>query len=110
MSSPIGWTIQVALNKSRRRWKRSRRGHALESLGAATTPEPFAEVDLDLIAAIERLPRRQRDALVLRYVEGLTQGEVARELGIAPGTAAATIHHAKRNLAKEMKAIGRNDY
>ena len=38
------------------------------------------------MGGLARLPRRQRTVLVLRYYEDLTEAEIARVLGIAPGT------------------------
>ncbi len=111
MASPTGWTIRVAVNRSRRRWNRNRRRADLEELTATQESSALPiEVDVELLAAIDRLPRRQREAIVLRYVEDLTQREVASKLGIAPGTAAATIHSARRNLSTMMKAAGRDGH
>src|SRR5206468_4728511 len=38
-----------------------------------------------VLAAIEALPRRQREAVVLRYYEDLPVAEIALVLGISPG-------------------------
>ena len=45
--------------------------------------------------ALRRLPRRQREVIVLRYFVGLPDGEVAGALGIAEGTVRT---HARRGL------------
>ena len=42
------------------------------------------------------LPAKQRTALVLRYWGGLSEAEIAREMGCAPGTVKT---HAARGLA-----------
>lgn len=50
----------------------------------ATTPEDAllaAEARVALIAAVERLPEMQREAIVLRYAAGLTAREIAEVLG-----------------------------
>ena len=60
-------------------------------------------VDLDLWTALDALSFRQRKAIVLRYVEDLSQAEVAYELGIAPGTAAATLSQARGVLKAELQ-------
>ncbi|WP_326954181.1 SigE family RNA polymerase sigma factor [Amycolatopsis sp. NBC_01286] len=53
-------------------------------------PPPAAGFDvetaLDLRAAIDRLPPRQRATLVLRYYCDLPVGDVAKTLGCSPGT------------------------
>lgn len=40
----------------------------------------------EVLAAVRTLPRRQREVLVLRYWMGLSEREIADELGIALGT------------------------
>ena len=47
---------------------------------------------------LARLPRRQRAALVLRYYEGLPDGEIAEVLGCAVGTVRAHISRALATL------------
>jgi RNA polymerase sigma factor (sigma-70 family) len=39
----------------------------------------------DLHRALEALPRRQREVVVLRYFGDLSEKEIASELGLAPG-------------------------
>ena len=48
--------------------------------------------------AIATLPAGQREVLVLRYLEGLGEREVAEAAGIPPGTVKSRLHHALRNL------------
>lgn len=48
-----------------------------------------------VLAALRRLPGRQRDVLVLRYWLDLPESEIALTLGIGPGTVKT---HAKRGL------------
>lgn len=47
------------------------------------------------VEAVRRLPRRQREVIVLRYFAGLPDCEVAGALGIAEGTVRT---HARRGL------------
>jgi RNA polymerase sigma factor (sigma-70 family) len=49
-----------------------------------------------LHAALARLPRRQREVVLLRYVGDVSETEVARTLGISNG---AVKQHAARGLA-----------
>lgn len=77
----------------------------LEALNAAIeTPG----VDRDVVAreelgrirdAIDRLPPHCRDVVVLRRIEGLTRGETAARLGIAPITVSAYLTEAMNLLA-----------
>jgi RNA polymerase sigma-70 factor (ECF subfamily) len=48
--------------------------------------------------ALSHLPQAHRDVLVLRYFQGLTEAEIASELGIPKGTVKSRVHHALRKL------------
>jgi RNA polymerase sigma-70 factor (sigma-E family) len=58
------------------------RGHA----GPGTDGMGASDTGHDLWQAMERLPRRQRAVVVLRYFEDLTEAETARLLGCSVGT------------------------
>jgi len=49
-----------------------------------------------------RLPRRQRAALVLRYYEGLSDGEIAEAMNCAVGTVRAHISRALATLRENV--------
>jgi RNA polymerase sigma-70 factor (sigma-E family) len=55
-----------------------------------------------VIAALQRLPRRQREVLVLRYYADCSEVEIADALGIAPGSVKS---HAHRGLAALREAL-----
>jgi hypothetical protein len=48
--------------------------------------------------ALARLPARQRDVLLLRYYEDLSEAEIALRLGCAPGTVKSSAARALRAL------------
>jgi|SRR5579875_246349 len=48
--------------------------------------------------AIDRLPARQRDVLLLRYYADLSEAEIAQRLGCAPGTVKSASARALRSL------------
>ena len=64
-----------------------------------------AEPDLrpEVWAAVRRLPRRQREAIALRYVLDLSELQVAAAMGVAEGTASATLAAARRALAAALE-------
>lgn len=95
MASPAGWTYRVALNVLRRRMRRA----ALERANAQPPAAVSPTVDPELWSVVGALPERQRVAVVLRYALDLTEREVARVMGIAPGTAASTLGAARAKLA-----------
>ena len=40
----------------------------------------------DVLNALRRLPARQRECLVLRYYNDLSEADIAESLGISPGS------------------------
>lgn len=57
-----------------------------------------------LEAALDRLPARQRAAVVLRYWHDLPEREIARVLGCAPGTVKSLLSRALVALREEVPA------
>ena len=56
-----------------------------------------------VLAAVARLPRRQREVLALRYYADLADNEIASVLGITRGTVASTASRALGVLARQLK-------
>lgn len=52
----------------------------------------LAEDRCRVLRALAALPRRQREALVLRYYQRLTEPEIAEAMGISRGTVKSTLH------------------
>jgi RNA polymerase sigma factor (sigma-70 family) len=48
--------------------------------------------------AIDRLPQRMRAAVVLRFLEDMTEAEVADVLGVSQGTVKSTVSRAVAKL------------
>lgn len=89
-----------------------RRGVARRSLpGLYSRPPDDGPDDLldaagdqrDVIEALRALPNRQREVLVLRYWLQLSEAEIARTLGVSPGTVKST---ASRGLDALESALG----
>src|SRR4029077_3382806 len=72
------------LDERRRRWAGVRLSVVLPDRAART--RDGAEDRMDLVAALRRIPPRQRAVLVLRYYHDLSVDETAQALGCAPGT------------------------
>jgi len=72
----------------------------------AESPEQAAilgEEHRDVLAALRRLPDRQREALVLRYFMDLPEPEIAAAMGISQGTVKSTTSRAIAALARQLK-------
>lgn len=93
----------AVLNAARTQVRRSRaakrQARAVPELVA--TPEEHALRSAEareVMALVDTLPERQRQCLVLRYFEGLTDPEVAEALGISMGSVKSHIHRALETL------------
>ena len=67
----------------------------------ARRPEPADQspaISADLLAALRRLPPRQREVITLRLLLDLDTESTARLLGISPGTVGAHLHKAVGTL------------
>ena len=100
------WATGIALNvcrEMRRRESRAARSPAPHAFAGRHSPPEPEELER-LHAALEQLPERQREAIVLRYLEGLDVGETAELMGCAPGTVKAAVHGALVSLRRALKA------
>ena len=67
----------------------------------AEDAQVVAAVELaDLHAALKRLSESDRELLEMRYEEDLTQGAIARRLGIPEGTVKVRLHRARNKLRR----------
>jgi RNA polymerase sigma factor (sigma-70 family) len=98
MDAPEAWVHRVGVNVLRR-WHKRRIVEERLLRRRSPEPEPPSQLSPDVWDAVVALPSRQREAIALRYLLDLTQADVAEAMGVAPGTAAATLHAARRNLA-----------
>jgi RNA polymerase sigma-70 factor (ECF subfamily) len=101
MDAPDLWTYRVGLNVARRSGRRAARERGLWASADRPSIDESGS-DTALWLAVAALPERQRQAVVLRYLFDLTQAQIAHEMGLAPGTVAATLHQARRSLASTL--------
>jgi RNA polymerase sigma-70 factor (ECF subfamily) len=97
------WATTVALNLARsglRRLRSERRARA--RLHASMVGEPPTADRLDVDRALSTLPRRQREAIVLRYYLQLDTREVAAALRVNEGTVKSTLFRARAALASAL--------
>ena len=70
----------------RRRYRLTRPVPAAVDQPAADDAVLLAEEHSRIVAAVRSLPSRQRDVVLLRYWQGLSEAQIALTLGISPGT------------------------
>lgn len=100
-----GWVATVALNQARsgrRRAASERAARARLAPAVDTSSDP--DVALVVRAALEGLPGRQRDAVVLYYLVDLDVATTARVLHVSDGTVKTALSRAREKLAPLLRA------
>jgi RNA polymerase sigma-70 factor, ECF subfamily len=92
------WVARVATNLA---IKTSRRRPAARE-GVTADASEETTLRLALVDALDRLPRRQREAVALRYLADLTIDDVALTLGVSAGTVKQSVHRALRTLRDQL--------
>lgn len=101
--APTAWVIRTALNANISRWRR-RRGEVLVPDPGTVADVPAVSgaydgsVDPRIMAALMRLPVRQRQVVALRLFLDLDTSHVAEVLGVAPSTVKAHLARAITSL------------
>jgi RNA polymerase sigma factor (sigma-70 family) len=60
----------------------------------------LGEAHRQVLAALRRLPRRQREAVVLRYYLDMTEDQASQAMGISRGTVKSATHRGLAALAR----------
>jgi len=116
------WLYRIATNLALNELRRPRRRDPHQSVDAEGAPELAAEgaaVD-DVVHArrlgdevereLQALPERQRAALWLAAVEGLSYAEIAESLDVSEKAVKALVHRARSSLAERLSpALARQD-
>lgn len=106
---PGAWLRRVTIQLASKRLRRAR-AEAAAVLRLGSTPAPLApgpeEVET-VLAAVRQLPRQQRAAVVLAYLEDRSVREVAEIMGCAEGTAKSHLFKARASLARILGEGGR---
>lgn len=109
----VGYIRRAVVNQARSALRRRRtvRNHL-----RVAEPEvgPAADADLmvsedhrEVLEAVNRLPERQREVLVLRFWSGLSEAEIAESMGVSKGTvksqASRAMHTLQQHLEEEQR-------
>ncbi len=112
------WIITIATRQALNVLNRSRLGHESLEPGESGQEHPALRVEdnqmnhvLDqesrrlLREALPNLPKRQRQALLLKLQNDWKYEEIAREMGTSVGTVKANIFHAIQNLTRQLQGV-----
>lgn len=97
------WVMKVAVNEAIRRLPKSRELPRDQFL-VASDPADAIALRHTLATALGALPRRQCEVIVLRYLVGLSETEVASTLNISHGTVKT---HLRRGISRLRDTVGR---
>ena len=99
----------AALDLIQSRAARSSSSLDLAPAGASADPSPTPErvehgrqLERRLRGALAAMSRRHAQMFVLRYIEGLDNGQIAALFDTSPGTVAVTLHRIRERLAAEL--------
>ena len=105
---PTNWLITIAHNLIRQRF-RQQQARPLEveldhDVAAAEDADDGPSID-DLVRALQRIPPTQRQAIVLRELEGRSYAEIGELLGVSQSALEALLFRARRSLADELENL-----
>lgn len=109
MDHPHAYLRQIVVNLCRAKFRREKielRVNALVHRREETWWEPSRDLRMDLWAAVRTLPERQRACIVLRYLEDMTEREIADAIECSIGTVKSQLSKARAKLERELGADG----
>ena len=105
---PTNWLITIAHNLIRQRYRqqqaRPREVELDRELASLEADDDGPSID-DLVRALQRIPPSQREALVLRELEGRSYKEISSILDVSPTALETLIFRARRSLAEELENL-----
>ena len=105
---PSHWLTVIAHNLVRQRWRQAANRPALVELetDVPDAPEDDEEFELEeLVRALQRIPETQREAIVMRELEGRSYREIATVLGLSTSALETLLFRARRSLADELENV-----
>jgi len=105
---PETWLLTIAHNAARSRMRRAMRRPRevpLDEAAELASPELVRQNVPELVRALRRLPRNQREAVTMRELEGCSYPEIATRLGVSVPAVESLLSRARRTLRKQAAAI-----
>jgi RNA polymerase sigma factor (sigma-70 family) len=106
MDDAEAWVIRVATNLA---LDQVRKKVAYAEPPRAIEVESTVVSEQVLREAVLRLPRRQREAVTLRYLADLPEAEVAEVLGVSPGSVKTHLHRALASMRVSLSTDERGE-
>lgn len=103
--APRAWVVRTALNTHVSWWRRHRREVTLGSHDRAASASQYPGLGDSLVAALRRLPVRQREVITLRLLLDLDTATTAQMLGLPSGTVASHLHRGLAALRREIPSL-----
>jgi RNA polymerase sigma factor (sigma-70 family) len=101
------WLFGIAANLMRRHWRSERRRlAALERIESETIEGLAPDDRADLVSALDALPAREREALLLYALAELTYEEIAHALDVPTGTVRSRLSRARDRIRKQLAPEG----
>ena len=98
--------LNGARSRMRRRQVRARHLQAVPPAAPSAEAGALAADDHDrMVAAVKRLPARQREAVVLRYYLDLSEAEMATTMGISAGSVKTHLHRGLAALHETLEGM-----
>jgi RNA polymerase sigma factor (sigma-70 family) len=94
------WVARVSTNQAIDRARRSARTSA--STGEERHADPMSDRRRDLVVALRALPKRQREAVALRYLADLPEVDAAAAMGCSLGTIKSATSRGLERLRTEL--------
>jgi RNA polymerase sigma-70 factor (ECF subfamily) len=101
------WLFYVATNLSRDHWRSLTRDRDLSARAASTLARSAPPHDPWLRDLVERLPDRQRQAILLHYYADIPVEQIAGLLHVPVGTVKRRLHDGRVRLAAQVEGVAR---
>jgi RNA polymerase sigma factor (sigma-70 family) len=105
LAEPRAWVIRTAMNARVSWWRRHRREVTLGSQNTGAAASADLALDSSLVAAVRRLPVRQREVIALRLLLDLDTSTTAEMLGISGSTVTTHLHRAVGALRRDIPSL-----
>lgn len=109
LDNPLAYLRTAVVNNARSvlRRRKTARGYTPPHIPDAASAESVAMLSQEhreVLDAVNKLPNRQREVLVLRYWSDLSEADIAESLGISRGTVKSTASRGLDALGRIIKA------